>query len=252
MTVIPGAEPYRHDGGDVGVLLCHGFTGCPQSLRPWAHDLADHGLSVELPLLPGHGTDWRDLAATAWPAWYGEVDAALDRLRRRCGTVVVAGLSMGGALALRLALERPADVAGLVLVNPAVRLRRHEELLPPLLHRVLPSVRSIGGDLRRTDVRELAYDRTPLGALVSMLRMYRDIVARLDGVTQPVLLLRSEVDHVVPAASSSLVLSRISSRDVTEVVLHDSWHVATLDHDAGTITAESLAFVGRISGDGGR
>ena len=56
MPVLPGAEPFRHEGGEVGVLLCHGFTGSPQSLRPWAEYLAERGLTVALPLLPGHGT----------------------------------------------------------------------------------------------------------------------------------------------------------------------------------------------------
>ena len=46
MPVLPGAEPFRHDGGEVGVLLCHGFTGSPQSLRPWAEYLAERGLTV--------------------------------------------------------------------------------------------------------------------------------------------------------------------------------------------------------------
>ena len=39
----PGAEPFRHDGGPVGVLLCHGFTGSRRPLRPWAEHLAPPG-----------------------------------------------------------------------------------------------------------------------------------------------------------------------------------------------------------------
>ena len=46
MPLMPGAEPYAHDGGSTGVLLCHGFTSTPASLRPWAEYLAGAGLSV--------------------------------------------------------------------------------------------------------------------------------------------------------------------------------------------------------------
>src|SRR5262249_61661789 len=62
--VLPGAEPFDHAGGPVGVLLCHGFTGSPQTLRGWADYLAAQGLTVSLPRLPGHGTTWQDLART--------------------------------------------------------------------------------------------------------------------------------------------------------------------------------------------
>jgi carboxylesterase len=56
MSIVAGAEPFAVDGGPIGVVLCHGFTGSPQSMRPWAEHLAAAGLSVRLPRLPGHGT----------------------------------------------------------------------------------------------------------------------------------------------------------------------------------------------------
>ena len=87
----------------MGVLLCHGFTGSPQTLRPWAEYLAQQGLTVSLPRLPGHGTTWPDLGRTGWQDWYGEVDRAFGTLAGRCEQTFVFGLSMGGCLALRLA-----------------------------------------------------------------------------------------------------------------------------------------------------
>ena len=121
MPLMPGAEPYRHDGGEVGVLLCHGFTGSPQSLRPWGEYLAERGLSVSLPLLPGHGTRWQDMQLTGWQDWYAEVDRELRGLTARCRQVFVFGLSMGGALTLRLAARHSAAVSGIALVNPSVK-----------------------------------------------------------------------------------------------------------------------------------
>jgi len=246
VTVLTGAEPFTHDGGRVGVLLCHGFTGCPQSLRPWAEALAARGFTVELPLLPGHGTTWQHMNRTSWPQWYSEVEQALARLTARCDRVVVAGLSMGGALALRLAEQHSRDVAGLVLVNPAVKIEDPRLAVLPVLRRVLPSLPGIGSDIAKPGVTELAYDRTPLNALASMLDLYKLVRADLASITQPVLLFRSANDHVVPASSSALILASITSPDATEVVLDDSFHVATLDHDAPRIVEGSIAFVERI------
>jgi carboxylesterase len=251
VPVMPGAESWSHAGGDVGVLLCHGFTGTPQSLRSWGEQLAAAGHSVELPLLPGHGTVWQDMNRSTWREWYGCVDAALTRLIERCATVHVAGLSMGGALALRLAEQRPDDVAGLVLVNPAVKVEDPRLRLLPILRRLTGSFPGIASDIKKEGAAELAYDRLPLNALASFLHLQADVVIRLPDVHQPLLLLRSAADHVVPASSSRLVVERVSSTDLTEIVLEDSYHVATLDNDAERIVKESVAFISRLAGVGG-
>jgi carboxylesterase len=247
VALLPGAEPFRHDGGPVGVLLCHGFTGCPQSLRPWADHLATAGYTVNLPLLPGHGTSWQDMNRTRWAHWYSAVDDALTQLRSQCATVVVAGLSMGGGLALRLAENRPDDVAGLVLVNPAVKIEDPRLAVLPALRFLLPSLPGIGSDIKKPGSSELAYSRTPLQALHSMIGGYREVVADLAKVTAPVLLFRSPQDHVVPASSSALILASVSSTDVSEVLCDDSYHVATLDNDAEKIFAGSVTFVSRLA-----
>jgi len=242
--VLPGAEPFAADGSEVGVLLSHGFTGSPQSLRPWAEHLAAAGLTVRLPRLPGHGTRWQDLNDTRWPDWYGELERAFDDLRGRCRLVFGMGLSMGGTLVIRLAEQRPAEVAGLVLVNPSLGTERKDvKFALPLLHRVVPSLAGIGSDIRKPGVTELAYERTPLRAMHSLSRLWPPVVADLGLVTAPVLLYRSRVDHVVEPMSGRLLRDGASSTEVTEVILEDSYHVATLDHDAPAIFAGSLDFV---------
>lgn len=244
MSVLPGAEPVSRDGGDLGFLLCHGFTGCPQSLRPWAQALADAGHTVRLPRLPGHGTTWQEMNRTRWQDWYAVVEQAFVELRATCRTVVVGGLSMGGSLALRLAEQhpQPGGVDGLVLVNPAVRFEDRRLVAVPLLRWVVGSMPGVGNDIRREGITELAYARAPLHALHSMLQMWRLVIRDLPSVTQPVLIYRSLEDHVVPASSTALILDRIGSTQVTEELCADSYHVATLDHDAERIFAGSLAF----------
>ena len=117
--VLPGAEPMSHEGTtDVGVLVLHGFTGNPISMRGLADAMVAAGHSVEMPLLPGHGTTIEDMLDTTWADWTAEVAAAHDRLGERSDRIVVMGLSMGGALTLWSGLNL-GDVVGLVCINPA-------------------------------------------------------------------------------------------------------------------------------------
>ncbi|MEV4649261.1 alpha/beta fold hydrolase [Saccharopolyspora sp. NPDC049357] len=244
--MLVGAEPFAHEGSDdIGVLLCHGFTSTPQSMRGWAEHLAEAGHTVRCPLLPGHGTRWQELNRTTWRDWYGAVEQALDELRDRCRSVFVFGLSMGGTLTLRLAEQHP-DIAGIVLVNPSVMTLRKEAKLLPLLSRVVPSMAAIAGDIAKPEVVELAYSRLPLRGMASLQQLWGVVRADLGSVRQPLLLLRSAVDHVVEPENSAIVLSEVGSQEVTEVVLDDSYHVATLDHDAPRIFSDSLEFVQRV------
>ena len=247
MPVLPGAEPYRHEGGDTGVLLCHGFTGSPQSLRPWAKQLAARGLTVSLPLLPGHGTRWEDMQLTGWQDWYAEVDRELRSLRERCAEVFVAGLSMGGTLALRLAAKHGEAVRGAVVVNPANRMHGFSPYALPVARHLVRTTRGIASDIAKEGGAELGYDRVPLHAAHSLRNFFRLVDGELPQVTQPLLLLRSPQDHVVPPADSARILSRVSSHDVTEILLEQSYHVATLDHDADRIFDESLGFIARLA-----
>lgn len=245
--ILPGAEPYSHDGGPIGALLIHGFTGCPQSLRPWAEYLAAAGLTVRMPLLPGHGRTWQELNATRWPQWYAEVEAAHTELTSRCGQTVVMGLSFGAALALHLAIERPDDVRGLVLVNTFVLTTDRRQVALPALRWITGSVPGVISDIKKPGVTELGYDRLPLQALYSATRFQRQLRGALPRLTQPLLLYRSAEDHVVPAASTAYVLRHAGSPDIEEIMLPNSYHVATLDNDAEEIFAGSLAFVRRLA-----
>lgn len=239
------AQPYSGGDGSVGVLLCHGFTGSPRSLRPWAEYLAADGFRVELPRLPGHGTHWRELNQTAWTDWYAEVDDAFRSLSAVCDRVFVAGLSMGGALALRLAEQHGDAVAGLVLVNPAVNITDPRMRILPVLSRVVASLDAIGNDIAKPGVDEGAYPRTPLPALLSQSRMWADVRADLAKVDQPLLVYRSREDHVVDPSSLEIIRAGVSSRDTRYETLERSYHVATLDYDAELIFSGSAEFFRR-------
>lgn len=228
--------------GSVGVLLCHGLCGSPWSLRGWGEHLAGEGFRVSVPLLPGHGTSWQDLNTKRWPDWYAAVETEFHALRQTCDQVFVGGLSMGGALALRLAQQYP-EISGLILVNPSVGTSEKIYRLLPLLSRVLRSWPAITDDIAKPGITEFGYDRTPLRAGASVPHLWADVRANLDRVTQPVLLFKSMTDHVVDPTSVRLLHQLLASTEITERRLHRSFHVATLDYEAEDIFRESTAFI---------
>ncbi|MGY2077318.1 MULTISPECIES: alpha/beta hydrolase [unclassified Blastococcus] len=246
--VMPGAEPFEFPGGEgpagrTGVLLVHGFTATPMSVRPWGEHLAAEGFAVRCPLLPGHGTRWQDCNASTSDQWTQTVEHAFDQLAATCDRVFVAGLSMGGTLATRLAEVRAGDVAGLLLVNPALTTQRLDAKLLPLLARLTPSWAPIASDIKKPGVTELAYPKLPTRAMLQLRGLWAATRADLGLVTAPVIVFRSAEDHVVEPVNSALLLAGVASPDTTEVVLEDSYHVATLDNDAPLVFRRSAEWI---------
>jgi carboxylesterase len=237
------AAAFAADGGRVGAVLCHGLTGMPGSLRPWGEALAQQGLTVRVPLLPGHGTRWQDANRVTWQEWYAALEACVDEVRARCDATFVMGLSMGGTLTIRLAEERSNDLAGIVLVNPSLFTTRRDAKLLPLLQRFVPSLPPIASDIKKAGVVEPAYPKLPVKAAYQLAELWKLANADLSRITTPMLVLTSRNDHVVEPANSERLMAGASSAEKKQVWLEDSFHVATLDNDFPRIVEESLSFI---------
>jgi carboxylesterase len=240
--ILPGAEPFSASNGAHGVLVLHGFTGSPQSMRPLAEAFADAGFSVELPLLPGHGTSVEELVALRWPDWIGAAEAAYLDLAARCDRTVVAGLSMGGTLACSLAAAHP-EIAGAVVVNPLIAppAESFRHILTGALAAGVVSAPAIGSDIAKPGGTELAYDATPIEAALSLFDACAELVTRLGDIRCPLLIMQSRADHVVPPDSGE-VLAAGAAGPVERVWLEQSYHVATLDFDQPEIEERAVAF----------
>ena len=246
-----GCEPWSAEGGSNGVLVLHGFTGNPQSMRPLAQAFAAAGFTVDLPLLPGHGTAVEDMIPTRWDDWSGAAEAHFQALAARCDRVLVAGLSMGGALTCWLA-ERHPHLPGIVLVNPMVQAPAVEliEGGQALLDAGVATIDGIGSDIKKEGPVEAAYPGTPLAAGLSLFEAVADIGAHLGDIHCPVLLFSSREDHVVDPVNGDVLETAVRG-PVERIVLEDSYHVATLDNDAPLIEARTVEFLGAVLGGPG-
>jgi carboxylesterase len=247
--VLPGCDPWSSPGGGPhGALVLHGFTGSPVSMRPLAEALADGGFAVEMPRLPGHGTSVEDMVETGWDDWLTEAERCLEVLQARTpdGKVVVAGLSMGGALTAALAEGHP-ELAGIVLINaPVAAPPELAASLEEMMAGGMEVIDSIGGDIADPDADEASYDATPLRPLITMLMAGEDVRARLSEIQQPTLIITSRQDHVVSPEDSDVLAANISG-PVERLWLDKSFHVATLDYDRAEVEAATVAFAQKVT-----
>ncbi|HEV7719917.1 MAG TPA: alpha/beta fold hydrolase, partial [Iamia sp.] len=208
--IIEGAEPWSAAGGDRGVLVVHGFTGNPHSMRPVAEALAAAGFTVELPLLPGHGTAVEDMIPTGFPDWLGAATDAYTELAARCEKVAVVGLSMGGALTAWLASEHP-EIAGIACLNAVVSPPEGmREAIEAMIAAGDEVMAGIGSDIAKEGVAESAYPETPLRPLLTLFDAAAELEGRLDRITCPVLVVNSPQDHVVDPSNSDLLAASVS------------------------------------------
>jgi carboxylesterase len=258
VVTVPGAEPWSAVGrgrrGQVGVVVIHGFMGSPRVTRPLGQRLASAGYTVEVPLLPGHGTHHRDLGGTRYRDWYDHLSRIVDHLHARCTAVVLVGHSVGGTLALDLATRDPDRVAGVVTVNAMITAPTG------LLARALPALQFVvpyvprwvlgvpADDIARPGVEEGAYRVVASRSGRSIVRELPRIRSQLLDLTQPLLVVRSTVDHVVPPTDADELTALVGSGDIRELVCEHSYHVVMLDHDAPRVEEAVLAFLRDATG----
>ena len=161
MNLADYAKPFSYEtNSKIGVLVIHGFTSTTSSVLYLGEQLRDAGFNVELPSLSGHGTTWQDLNRVKYQDWINDVEEALNKLKKRASKIFVAGLSMGGPLALYLAQNHP-ELLGIILINHALFLKRDWRLpLLPIMRFIIPYDKDpVGGDIKDPKSKEMVYDK---------------------------------------------------------------------------------------------
>ena len=144
----------------VGILYLHGFTSTLSSIKYQCDKFYKKGFNVEAPSLAGHGTVWQDLNKISWNEWLLDSEKALLKLKKRADVIFIAGLSMGGAIALLFASYH-SELAGIILVNHALFLKKDWRLplLPLIINFKKFEDTKVGGDLKDKREFEQAYEK---------------------------------------------------------------------------------------------
>ncbi|HEV7994430.1 MAG TPA: alpha/beta fold hydrolase [Gemmatimonadaceae bacterium] len=248
--IVPGAEGFTMRGTNGrALLLLHGSGDTPQTLRYLAERLHGVGYTVRAPLLPGHGRGLRDFARATAADYVRGVREELDALRGEFEWVGLVGLSMGGALATRLAAKE-LGVRVLVLLAPY--------LTPP------PSVRVVGRTARLCELavpylrgrgdasvhdpvaraESLAYGMFPPRAVAALVETAVAARRALPAITVPTLVVQSREDNRIPFALAQHATATLRAPTERHWVT-GCGHVITVDYCRAEVAALVLDFLAR-------
>lgn len=237
--VIRGAESFLLEGNSIGVLMCHGFLGTPQSMRDLGQAIADKGYTVACPRLPGHGTHFKDLERFSSSDWFARIERAYVELKESCSTIFVIGQSMGGTLTLDLA-SRCNDITGILLLNPAIDIPAFETYREGAASGYVDEDKP---DIKKADAVEITYNEAPVKAYHELLRYMDSVEPKLAEIHCPVVAFQSLEDHVVPPSNTDYILSTVQSETKLKYELLDSYHIASMDNDLEFIIQKVHQFI---------
>ncbi|WP_296556771.1 alpha/beta fold hydrolase [Pigmentiphaga sp.] len=268
--MIKSADFY-FEGGRAGVLLIHGLTGTPNEMRTVGKGLHRAGFTVYGMQLAGHCGDVDDLVRTGWKDWYASVLEGVDRLRRDVDHCFVAGLSMGAVLALKAAADRPDDIAGVGVYGATFRYDgwnipwywRLSFLLPWFKRfnlfqdktfdeeppyglkderlRAAVSSSMLGGDSA-----DAGLPGNPWSSLAELIDLSATVRRQLPQVRAPCLVMHAAEDDMASVGNARLVMNRVSG-PAKQVLLHDSYHMITVDRERREVIRESAEFFSEIA-----
>jgi carboxylesterase len=250
--LMPGAEPFELAGTGKAVLLLHGLTGTPSEMRYLGDYLHKAGYHVRAPLLPGHGTDIKDLNRTTWRDWFGRAEIDFLTLSAHFPKVFIAGISMGGLLCLELMANKFGRVAGgAALATPMAFSDWKARCLLPVagvtgLKYLIPDLPKAVADVALPGGRtHVCYERDSVVAAVSILRLMKRVRTHLPMVEDPLLIMQSVNDTVVAPPSADIIYGGVSSAVKQKVMLERSYHTITVDVEKELVAKTVLEFFER-------
>lgn len=246
--LIPTSEPFLFQGGKIGCLLIHGFTGAPKEMRWMGEYLSARGYSVLGVRLAGHATCVEDILRVKWQDWIASVEDGYYLLRGLADQVYVVGLSMGGILSLVFSTLKP--VTGVVTMSVPYSLPRDPRLaLIHLLSTFIPRVRKGPADWHNLEAAKdhIEYPYLPTKGIIQLRDLLIEMQKSLPKITAPVLLIHSRQDGSVSPDHAEKILSKLGSHDKQIFWVEESGHVIPREPDRYLAFKATEEFIQRVS-----
>lgn len=256
-----GAAPIFSEGDGHAVLLLHGLSSSPLELRYLARYLHDEGFTISAPVIEGYSAGSTELPMERWlEGAVREYDALAARYER----VSICGLSIGGALALRLIRERPSAQA-LALLSltltyngwaiPWYRFILDLAYYTPLRHRYRyreaepfglrnEALRAkIARAMERDAFSEVGPSEISLPALHQANRLARQACKGVESIENDTLVIHSIDDETSSPRNPNFIIDRIGASFLRTIWLDDSYHMITSDNEREIVARETALFL---------
>lgn len=244
-----GCEPFFLERGTTGCLLIHGFCGSPPEMRLVGEHLAEKGITCLGVRLAGHGTTPEDFSKTTWKDWMASAEEGYKELEKKCKTVFVAGLSMGGAITLYLGAKYKPK--GIICYSAAAGIFDWRVRLVPIGSRF---IKFVPVPIEKNDLTDKSairyvktYERLPLVCVLGLLDLMNNVKGAIPKVTVPALIMHGKKDKTLSIKNAHLIYSAIASSDKKLVLLENSGHAITVDSDKDKVFKETWEFITRLT-----
>ncbi len=231
-------------GNHIGVLLIHGFTGSASEMRPLGMALHRSGYTVHAPLLAGHGTTPEEMKKTTWKDWWESTLEGYETLiQEGCQFIYVAGLSMGGLLSFKLAIEK--EISGVISMCTPIFVQDRRIQFAGFYKYFIPYDKRLTEKPIHIENEIVPYDRTPVSCYQSLYRLIRSVAKSLSNVTCPTLIAQARNDETIQPHSAEYIYSHVSSHDKELVWYENSTHIITVDKDRELLFKDVITFISK-------
>lgn len=271
LTLVGGQEGY--------ILLFHGLTGSPAELAYVAHYLHNRtGFTIWCPRLVNHGQPLGVLARTRWQKLEEFASACFKRALIEAHAaglpLFVGGLSLGAILALQLAAEYPENLFGTICLSPTLF---YDGWNVPWIHKLIRLVsytplkyfayfreeppyglkdeylrERMAQQYSKTSLRDssnvanIGYAHFPVRLFCEIRPLIAKCIRSLNRVVCPVLLVQAEHDDATGPANSEFIYRKIKSKHKEIVLLHNSYHLITVDLERASVAATIARFCSSV------
>jgi len=254
--IISTAEPFLFlgDPSKPACLLIHGFTGTPKEMRWMGEYLNQGGFTCLGVRLAGHATNPEDMIRSRYTDWIASVEDGYHTLRSMTDNIFLAGLSMGGILALLMSTRFAPRIKGVVGMSTPYALPRDYPIWFLQAASIFVKFRPKSSEKpgsgwfdKNAYQGHISYPRNPVRSTAELKKLILEMRTVLPNVNVPVLLMHSKDDsYVLPENMEHIYAGLVNAQDKTKLYITGSGHVVTRDAVREQVFQSTVEFIQRI------
>ncbi|MGM8365885.1 alpha/beta hydrolase [Virgibacillus sp. W0181] len=235
-------EPFTFEAGPRAVLLLHGFTGHSADVRMLGRFLESNGYTSHAPIYRGHGKTPEHIIEATPADWWEDVSEAYEHLLKLgYEEIAIAGLSMGGALGLKLAANKQVK-AVIPMCTPMFFDNKTE--LTKAFTGYAKQYKQLEQKDEKTiehEVNELLQNSTNMFSELG--QFINDVNSQVDLIYTPTMVVQARKDQIINPESAAYIYDHVEADHKLIKWYEESGHVITLDQEKEQLHEDILQFL---------